>query len=260
MTGSIGKNAGEIITLQDENYQSWRHIIEKASHDLIGTFSIIRQQNVFLMGVLPILLKGYHLAVDNHLMDMEIKEKQLNIMADMDSEPHIAAAIDSLYRLNTYCEQLAADSRDSQLLSVKDCINDVLNKYSFNNDEQRNLVHVDIDQDFQIKCVPIFLESLLRNCLDNGLRSIEKAGKGTITIWISHETNGDVLNFKDTGLGMSEDMRLRVFDRFLSKRGENTIPGLGFCRTAVRYAGGDVFCDAVDGEYTHFVIRFSGVL
>ena len=92
--------------------------------------------------------------------------------------------------------------------------------------------------------------------MSNGLRSIEKAGKGSINIWVSQSEGYYSLNIKDTGLGMSERMCSRVFTHVITRDGDNELPGLGICRLGLQHMGGDIICNAIVGEQTHFVIMF----
>jgi signal transduction histidine kinase len=241
---------------QPEFYQAWLSIIRKLSHDLIGDLAMIRQKNKISAGMLPSLLKGYRLAIDNHLMESEVKEKYLDSLDDLNPESHIAEMIDHMHLLNDYCEQMSLNSPDIKILSAMDCINELLNQHPFENDKEKVLVHITDGNNFQFKCSPIFIHSLMNNLLTNGLRSIKKAGKGSITIWLSQEEDFNTLNLKDTGLGLSNEQRLSIFDRFLSKHDNKSLPGLGFCKTAIQYAGGDVICQSLEGKFTHFIVKF----
>ena len=260
MNDSLEDHTGNPPARESEFYQSWITILGELSHDLIGNLAIIRQKNNILNSMLPALLKGYHLAIENNLMDAVVKEKHLNVIMDLNPESHIADMIEQIQLMSSYSEQMSPDSVDMKTLSALNCLNELLDNYVFENDTQRDLVRIHSTNDFQFKCSLLFIHSLLNNFMTNALRSIEKSGKGSITMWLSQEGNYNLIHFKDTGSGMSNELLSCVFDRLLSKREDKPLPALGFCRTAIRYVGGDIICKTLEGEYTHFSVMFPAKL
>ncbi|HEX4045558.1 MAG TPA: hypothetical protein VHZ76_07830 [Gammaproteobacteria bacterium] len=53
-----------------------------------------------------------------------------------------------------------------------------------------------------------------------------------------------------------KQIKVRIFERFFSTQNGKIVPGLGFCRLALLQMGGNIFCDAIKGESTDFIIKF----
>jgi two-component system CAI-1 autoinducer sensor kinase/phosphatase CqsS len=204
------------------------------------------------------LLNAYKIALEHNLVTTTIDNKHLKILDAL--VPNIRTestqAIEFLDLLHPYDKKLLSSSEDIAQLSIKACLNHLLEQHAFKNEQERALVTVECKEDFQFKCAPIFIDNLLSNLLDNALRCIEKAAKGTLSIWTTNSKNYNEIHFKDTGSGIAPNNMLRVFHRFFTQRNGITLPGLGFCRLAILQADGDVTCNSALGEYTEFVITF----
>ncbi len=100
----------------------------------------------------------------------------------------------------------------------------------------------------------LFDESQIRQALLNLLRNAREAMSdgGTIDVTIAAEGMSVVIDVEDRGVGISEDIRARVFDPFFSTKGEGTGLGLAITRQIVEAHGGSVTCDPRAGGGTRF--------
>lgn len=239
--------------------QAWSRMVDCIVHDLTTPFAILRMIGMGLEEKIPSLIEGYQLAVKNGLIESKFKEDDLKYI-EKQAVPEISSDIkqlsDFLSLLYPYKKKLFFNSPDIKLLSIQACIQEVLKKFPFPYEEQKKLLHIKNDYDFTFAGAPFFIEQLLSNLLLNALYYINSEGKGEITIWAEEKENYNALHFKDTAKGMNEEQLSRVFSRFFTKRDDNIVPGLGFCRLALLQQGGDVLCHSVNEEYTDFIVMF----
>lgn len=111
------------------------------------------------------------------------------------------------------------------------------------------------DSDTLLRCVPSQINQVLLNLLTNAAQAIEHFGEITITTKGS-EDYVDVY-IRDTGKGMSEDVRSRIFDPFYTTKpvGEGTGLGLSISWQIIRQHRGIIKVRSVEGKGTVFVIR-----
>lgn len=241
----------------DELGKSWSRLIECISHDISSPLATLRATGKSLEAVFPQLIKAYKLAVEHKLEVPEISERMLKPLERL--VPNIGQEVDNLANflnlLPPYDKKLISDSQDIQSFSVKSCVDNLLDHFPFATGEERKLVHVECQHDFQLRCAPIYIDNLLINLLENALRAIDKAKKGEITIWTSEDGDYNILHFKDTSLGMDEDACHKVFRRFFRRIDGAVMPGLGFCRLAILQMDGNVTCQSKAGGYTEFQIK-----
>jgi signal transduction histidine kinase len=141
--------------------------------------------------------------------------------------------------------------------SIAKNIEEILDQYPFKKGE-RELIKLDLEQDFVYKGGFILTSHILFNLIKNALRAIENAGKGTITIKLKSEKNYNKLVFADTATGVDKNFLSKMFTLFESQKTAQggTGVGLAFCKTIMNSYGGDISCDSVEGEYTKFTLTF----
>lgn len=103
-------------------------------------------------------------------------------------------------------------------------------------------------------------EEMLYNLIENGIRYNHPGG--TVTVSVGDDGAGPVVRVADTGVGIPEDMRDKVFERFFrvdksrSKETGGTGLGLAIVKHAVMYHGGSIEVKSELGRGTTFVLRF----
>jgi signal transduction histidine kinase len=100
------------------------------------------------------------------------------------------------------------------------------------------------------------MKHLLFNLLKNAAKAISSNGKITVRLEVDEEM---VLQVIDHGVGISEDMRSKVFEPFFTSDHEGTGLGLSICRQVVRMHEGSITCEETPGGGTTFTIRIPKV-
>lgn len=238
---------------------AWPTAIEQLSHILATKMATLQLKQQGLQKVIPSLVKGYLLAVEDHLVEDELSEKIFNRLDDMQNlDAQLMPMFDLLNQFNDYSSHIASfKSVEIPQLNADQCLIDLVKNYPFDNDEQRDLIKCDVHQNFKFEFSLLFIESLLHHLLKITLQYVLKNGSGDIDIWVSEEIDYYIFNFKNKGLSLSEEQYNKLFNNFLFESYDKTRPGLGFCRLALIHIGGDVVCDLNNiDQYTHFKILF----
>jgi signal transduction histidine kinase len=149
----------------------------------------------------------------------------------------------------------AFDKKDFSILSVEEIIKDAIEVYPFSEVEKR-LVIVDKKNTFDFMGSHLLLKHILFNLFKNALYSIKEANKGCINISISIENEFNILHIKDTGKGMSEDIKDKIFNKFYSRTKHGTGIGLSFCSLVMSAFDGYIECISEEGEFTEFLLYF----
>jgi nitrogen-specific signal transduction histidine kinase len=229
------------------------------AHELRTPLAGIKSALYGLENCLPIIIQGYKLAVENRLIDPEINDQHLDALQEVVSNMekkvnHCNIVIDMLL---TNLAHHKISSLDFKTCSIKNCINEALEKYTFRSG-QRELINVKIENDFNFFGNEVLIVHIIFNLLKNALYFIHKAGKGNIHIWTEPGENGDhCLHFKDTGLGISEKSLSHIFDQFFT---ENTHHGAGiglaFSRMVMEAHKGTIVCQSKYNQYADFILTF----
>ena len=94
------------------------------------------------------------------------------------------------------------------------------------------------------------ISRVIVNLVENAVKYVP--GEGAVTIAAHRENDMALVSIIDTGPGIPEEARARVFDKFTRLHGGSGAPkglglGLAFCKLAVEAHGGRIWVDAGPG-------------
>jgi two-component system aerobic respiration control sensor histidine kinase ArcB len=148
-----------------------------------------------------------------------------------------------------------ASSRAFSVLSMVDSIEHALSQYPESALGGVNIIF-DGSTNFEFKGELEFFTHLMFNLIKNACFYVLEAGKGDIHVWTQRGKDYNLVHFKDTGTGMPAEVTARIFDHFFTKTRHGTGVGLAYCKMVMEDLGGDMTCESVKGEYTHFILHF----
>lgn len=110
----------------------------------------------------------------------------------------------------------------------------------------------------KVNTVRVILEEVLYNLCDNGLKYNKQ--NGSLTVTISEDAENVKIAVEDTGIGISEEDKMRIFERFyrVDKSHSKAIGGTGLGLSIVKHGsmflGADVKVESALGEGSRFVL------
>lgn len=120
-------------------------------------------------------------------------------------------------------------------------------------------VEIKVDTQLSLDLLPIMgnpteLKQVLVNLIFNAVEAMPQGGVLTIRTW--REGNNACIAVRDTGIGMSKEVKRRIFDPFFTTKGEQgTGLGLSICYGIVTRHGGTIEVESELGKGTTFTIR-----
>ncbi len=210
--------------------------------------------------LLPILADAYEKAKTAGLDVKELRSNQVTILSSslqaIRNEVDYSNTIIDMLLMNTTDKSLS--DLESQVFSVREAAHESLSRFPFNNQRERSLVEISIEEDFDMKAPRLLIIHLLFNLIKNALYSVQKAGKGSIRIEAEQHSHGCYIKVLDTGTGIPPGVRAHIFERFYTTTPTIQSAGIGlsFCKLVMESIGGSIKCDSVEGEYTTFTLEF----
>jgi len=106
----------------------------------------------------------------------------------------------------------------------------------------------------QTKCNPGQLNQVFLNLIVNAAQAIEKQGEIRIKTW--HNDGRLYVSISDTGCGIPEDMKDKIFEPFVTTKeiGRGTGLGLSIAYDIVRKHNGEITLDSVVGKGSTFTV------
>ncbi|MBN2040904.1 MAG: response regulator [Spirochaetes bacterium] len=134
---------------------------------------------------------------------------------------------------------------------------------------QLKLQNIEVEKDYTNEFRAFFdqgqIEQVFTNLLINAMHAIKPKGKGTIHISVKDADECLQIDFSDTGTGIDEEIREKIFDPFFSTKGAYakdryniTGSGLGLSVTKgiIQQHAGTISVSSEKGKGTTFTIRF----
>jgi two-component system, CAI-1 autoinducer sensor kinase/phosphatase CqsS len=137
-------------------------------------------------------------------------------------------------------------------LSISDVIKKALKQYAYKNEGEKDLVRLNLENDFIFKGDENMMIFVIFNLLKNALYY-----KSQIEIRTQTKSDGNYLYFKDYGPGIEKDKLALIFESFFtSGKKDGTGLGLPFCKRIMTAFDGDITCRSESGKWTEFELRF----
>jgi two-component system CAI-1 autoinducer sensor kinase/phosphatase CqsS len=230
------------------------------AHELRTPLASVRSLSHGLRNYLPSLIDGYNKAKEAELEVDEIRPRQMeqleSLLTRIESEVDYSNTIIDMLLINTADKPLTGVEYDRFFASS--AIEESINRYPFNNQRERQLIRVEITEDFEIHAPRLLIVHVLFNLIKNGLYYVQRGGKGNITISTDVVDTGGRLVVHDTGAGISDEALKQIFEKFYTttKTGQGAGIGLSFCEMVMKSVGGEISCTSVEDEYTTFTLTF----
>ena len=121
----------------------------------------------------------------------------------------LAGMVNDLSALSR-AERGVADN--SEKIDVKELAHNLLKKYS--EDAKTKKLHLNLDLSPKLEAVMtsrLYLEELLQDFITNAIKYTKK---GSVTIDFKQKKNNIIFSIKDTGIGVSNSDKQKIFDKF----------------------------------------------
>ena len=108
-------------------------------------------------------------------------------------------------------------------------------------------------------CDPNKIETIMFNLLSNAIKFTNADGKITVNMYDKEKYI--IISVKDTGIGITEEDRAKIFGRFLQvddtshRNGEGSGIGLSLVKSFVEMHGGKITIESTYGEGSNFIIK-----
>ncbi len=227
------------------------------AHELRTPLLGIKSGAQALIQYLPGLIQGYQLAKDHDLIPTPLRDRRLlqlhGISDRIVNEIDYANAIIEMSLVKAGRENFLRNC-PFEICSILDCTNEGMARYPFQSaNDRRFITHVN---DFQFKGSNLLMQHVLFNLIKNALYVIATVQRGEIYIWTEFGEKFNYLYFKDTAVGLTKQQTAQLFNHFYTTTFMGTGIGLPFCKMVMNGFGGDIACEAREGEFTQFKLSF----
>ena len=205
----------------------------------------------------------------NNLLTVVLGRAQIAMEEDSIEEIHESLRVieNTSKRGSALVKNLSAFARPKdprfKLQDITELIDEVIKLQK----RQLQLENIEVEKEYENSEKASFdwgqMEQVFLNLLINAIHAIKPKGKGTIKITVKDADSRIRITFSDTGIGMDEDIRLKIFDPFFSTKGAWANDGLGIpgtglglsvSHTIIKKHNGSINVKSTKGKGTSFII------
>lgn len=103
---------------------------------------------------------------------------------------------------------------------------------------------------------PKLFGRVISNLIINGIQAVEPSKRSEITVSLSTTADSLILEIRDNGKGIPDDLKEKIFIPNFSTKSEGSGLGLAIAKRGVETAGGDIWFETQEGIGTSFYLSF----
>ena len=176
----------------------------------------------------------------------------------MHSKEGIKESLDSIENNIAYIDKIVSDLQDYtrtlkpdfREVNVKDLINSTLTVAKI---PERIKTQIVVDERFILSTDATYLRRILTNLILNAVQAIPNEGKLTIEAY--KEKDKAIIGIKDTGVGIPEKIKPKLFTPLFTTKAKGQGLGLAVVKHLVEGLNGKLSFESEEGKGTKFVIE-----
>jgi len=151
---------------------------------------------------------------------------------------------------------LRVDIREKSSVDIQEMLNLVLESVRPRIDSLKLTIDVEVEAGLRFAlCDPIHTGEAVRNVVDNAIDAVGNEGKIYLR---AYRENADwaVIAVQDTGPGIPESVKNKIFESFVSTKEKGMGLGLAYVKRVMDACGGRIEIKSVEGQGTTFKLYF----
>ncbi len=191
--------------------------------------------------------------------DVYLAKTELASIPDNEEKKNALVSLQEIEKNAEYINKIVADLQDfarplkphAEETDVKLIINNLLSKNGLPDNVK---VSVKVENDaIKVAADSSFINRIMYNLITNAVQAMPQGGK--LTIHAFKETNDFILAVKDTGVGIPEKVRSKLFTPMFTTKAKGQGFGLAVIKRMTEALGGTVTFESQEGKGTTFKIR-----
>ena len=193
--------------------------------------------------------------------DLYLAKTELDALPENEQKKNAMESLDEIQNNIDYINKIVADLQDyarplnprAQETNIKTVFNDLLAK----NGIPKNInISIKVeDKTEKIMVDPDYLKRIAANLTLNAVQAMPDGGKLTIHAYTDKATNDVLITIKDTGVGIPEDIKPKLFTPMMTTKSKGQGFGLAVVKRMTEGLGGTVTFESTQGKGTTFTVR-----
>jgi signal transduction histidine kinase/PAS domain-containing protein len=191
--------------------------------------------------------------------EVYLVNSELATLPDSEEKANIKESLDMIKQNTEYMNKIVLDLQDfakplnpcDEETNIEQMVQELLTKNGVPKSIQ---TEAQIESDARIvRADSAYMKRILGNLVSNAVQAMPKGGK--LTVQAHLETSAVIIMVKDTGVGIPEDVKDKLFTPLFTTKSKGQGFGLAVVKRLTEALGGTVTFDSKEGTGTTFTIR-----
>lgn len=193
--------------------------------------------------------------------DLFLAKSELSELPENEQKTNAIESLDEIQINLDYINKIVADLQDfarplnphTQETDIKLLVNEILAK---------NGIPKNIKLDFNVEdkaekilADPDYIKRIVANLTLNAIQAMPNGGKLTIRAYTDKLTKDILITVKDTGVGIPEDIKPKLFTPMMTTKSKGQGFGLAVVKRMTEGLGGTVTFESTEGNGTTFIVH-----
>jgi signal transduction histidine kinase len=201
----LARNLNEMLDRIFQLMEGIKHVSDNIAHDLRTPLTRLRNK------------------LENTLLQVENDEQREHVAGAVAEADQLLATFNALLRI-ARLETGKTSSNFSHFI-ISDLVLDAAEYYEALAEDKQQTLNIRVQKDLELFADKDLLFQTVSNLIDNAIKYTPEGGE--ITIALDQTKHGVDLSIADSGIGIPEDERGKVFDRFYRVAKSRSLPGNG---------------------------------
>ena len=232
MVDALGDSARKLA--QSERETAWKEMAKQVAHEIKNPLTPMR---------LSVQQFERSFAADDQERQAQLTEFTQGMLQQIDTLSAIAS---------TFSDFAKMPEANKVLLNATEVVQWAVQLFS----DQHLTLQAEAEN-ISLKIDRNHLVQIVNNLVKNALEAIEGVTNGQVEVRLFNDQKAIVLEVKDNGKGMSDEVLSRMFEPRFTTKNSGMGLGLAVVKTLVEENGGTIDCQSTLNEGTLFTLRFN---
>jgi PAS domain S-box-containing protein len=190
--------------------------------------------------------------------EVYLAKEELAQLPECEHKDSLRQSIDAIDEQISYMDKIVSDLQTfvkpvevhRKAVDLKSLVESVLEQISIQNNIH---IHFDMGQSMLIQTDSHLLKRVLINLITNAIQAMPKGGD--LTIDIKTVAGRVQIWVEDTGVGISEDIKPKIFSPLFTTKAKGQGFGLAVCKRVIEAQGGTITFESKEGKGTKFIVK-----
>jgi PAS domain S-box-containing protein len=190
--------------------------------------------------------------------DVYLLKDYLTSMPESQTKHDVEDSLNGIDKNVSYINKIVADLQDYSRKLTPDYhfvnLTEIIRQTLEAVDIPENVIVTNNTECIGLRTDPEYIRRALTNLINNAVQAMPNGGNLTVAVYETHDKERIALTVADTGVGISETLKQKIFTPMVTTKSKGQGLGLAVVKRLIEALGGTICFESKEGKGTKFII------